>query len=500
MYLDKFCYYARLRTEAKTVTEQLILSYLMSADYVLPSEEGKHRLPAQAIAHQAGCGNEAVYDAIRKLGKRDKLEVLDKATNKGLPLLKLLIPVPPQKEVGLYFTLEMPTDTGFRAVFPKRPAEEPRRDGNDRQNDRYEKEWEKACDEFERAALFLKRDYAISKLTGSELIAYRAIKATCIDIPAAKKGKVKAHGYNKQEQPQDGQQEKKKDGKQKAEPERQEEKVYGRFFGAAALAQWMPGSEKTLRRVLNTLEEKKLVWKKINPVVSNEAHKVYTYTPTPATEFLLSPMPPRRIETESDLKEVVYDLCIRFRERSGQEYLIPEIDYTYEEMRKTARKITSNEALLQRLDELLARQRAWEQELERRKAMLPKLKAAPVHFLSDSVRNVYKDVLAKWATASIDDWRCWVVRRYEWMMTMQQASDCPLAEQERKEYLELSARLPQGKLCDEEYDRHDALYVKAKAWGTPEGSQEACTPKGLVELLKSLEKQFKELAALAKNS
>lgn len=232
-FLDTFSVFAFLRPLCSTCLEQMILSYLLSADGVLKQDNGVHALPVQALAELGGCQNRAVYTALVKLAGKSHLLVEHAATNASPPMVRLTVEVPEQR--GLFMSIPL--------VPPV--LDEPKRPKTDRGIPAYVKK----VGEY-------KRSLAVARLRGAELLAYHAVRTVSHSIPvskAAAKGRKAAS--------------------------------YGRLIGTAGLMAWIPGTEKTLGAVLGSLVEKKLLWREVEKARSNNLRTVYCYTPAPASDF-----------------------------------------------------------------------------------------------------------------------------------------------------------------------------------------------------------------------
>lgn len=232
-FLDTFSVFAFLRPLCSTCLEQMILSYLLSADDLLKKDNGVHALPVQALAELNGCQNRAVYTALTKLEGKSHLLVEHAATNASPPMVRLTVEVPEQR--GLFMSIPLVPPVLDKPKEPK--------------TDRGMPAYAKKLGEY-------KRSLAVARLRGAELLAYHAVRTVSHSIPASKaaaKGRKAAS--------------------------------YGRLIGTAGLMAWIPGTEKTLGAVLGSLVEKKLLWREVEKARSNNLRTVYSYTPAPASDF-----------------------------------------------------------------------------------------------------------------------------------------------------------------------------------------------------------------------
>lgn len=232
-FLDTFSVYAFARNLGTTCLEQMVLSYLLTADGVLKQDNGVHALPVQALAELNGCQNRAVYTALTKLEGKGHIHVEKQASNASPPMVRLTITVPEQR--GLFMSIPL--------VPPV--LDEPKRPKTDRGIPAYEKK----VGEYNRSVL-------VSRLTGTAMLAYHAVRTVCHSIPATKAAAKGRKATN-----------------------------YGRLIGTAGLMAWIPGTEKTLGSVLSSLVDAKLLWRTAEPARSNKMRTVYSYTIAPATDF-----------------------------------------------------------------------------------------------------------------------------------------------------------------------------------------------------------------------
>ena len=232
-FLDTFSVYAFARNLGTTCLEQMVLSYLLTADDLLKKDNGVHALPVQALADLNGCQNRTVYTALTKLEGKGHIHVEKQASNASPPMVRLTITVPNPR--GLFMSIPLVPSV----------LDEPKRPKTDRGIPAYEKK----VGEYNRSVL-------VSRLTGTAMLAYHAVRTVCHSIPATKAAAKGRKATN-----------------------------YGRLIGTIGLQGWIPGTEKTLGAVLGSLVNAKLLWRKAEPARSNKMRTVYSYTIAPATDF-----------------------------------------------------------------------------------------------------------------------------------------------------------------------------------------------------------------------
>lgn len=232
--LDSFAFYSKLKVYASTVSEQLLLSYLHSADNVY----GKtgHSLPVVCLAELVGKSPRTMYTAMHKLEAEGKLQVESKATNASLPKCILTLDIP-EENAGLFFNMPL---------CPERPQP---LEGLQERVDLGENPLDS------KVYLARYRDCMVYFLRGTEMLTYFIVRTVSIDIP-----------------------------KSKAKKNKQSIK-YGKLVGVAGLMAWLPGTEKTLGKVLSRLVDKGLLRCEKHRATSNGVRVVYSYTPAPPSQI-----------------------------------------------------------------------------------------------------------------------------------------------------------------------------------------------------------------------
>lgn len=300
--LPDFGLYAYLLDHSKSLTEQVILSYLVSRKLRNPTDEGLYTIPAEhldGLSDTLGIAREALYCAFRKLEKGGKIAL--KSTTRGL-YARLADDVRMPKEREKFVRIPVVRTVPYQPVHPKCPKDpiimpslvyytahwEERLGAGTLQAkveaqaqyaadkkicDRLQKNYESDLKIFKTELTEYPMKLArwrlrcmIYDLKGRPYIMYRIVKAMYSEIGGAGAAKKALRQHKKKKPLQTG-----------------------AVYGLQGFKQWIGGDDKTLRKAIEAMNSANgregfpLVW--ANWQCSTTGYRQQIFTPVPASEY-----------------------------------------------------------------------------------------------------------------------------------------------------------------------------------------------------------------------
>lgn len=273
--LDYFALYASLKAYSGSLTEQIILSYLVSRHKCRMEAVGLYSIPHEhqdGLCDTLGCNRRALNRAFRKLEKEGKILLILHAHGTYARLTDAVtMPDASEKFVKIPVCRSIPV----RPCKPRCPEFDIEHEGDfiteaeekaaQRKYDREMKLYEKAREEYHEKLASYRRRCLEYSLTGRPYIMYRIVRAMYSEIPAA--GAIKrAHQTHK----------------------KMKSLHTGAVYGIQGFQQWIVGDAKTLRKdvesILSVGNEYPLVWVNKQMALSNHLQQIFT--PVPPSEYM----------------------------------------------------------------------------------------------------------------------------------------------------------------------------------------------------------------------